>query len=82
MENFLRGHVAAFSAWNGCGRVVLYDNLRSAVLDLMMEKRLSQLVAGDGSLIRGVGEYDRIDAVIVPTAARTGWSAHFQPSLA
>jgi transposase len=33
MENFLRGHVAAFSAWNGCGRVVLYDNLRSAVLE-------------------------------------------------
>jgi transposase len=33
MENFLRGHVAAFSAWNGCSRVVLYDNLRSAVLE-------------------------------------------------
>jgi transposase len=33
MENFLRGHVAAFSAWNGCGRIVLYDNLRSAVLE-------------------------------------------------
>jgi transposase len=33
MENFLRGHVAAFTAWNGCCRVVLYDNLRSAVLE-------------------------------------------------
>jgi transposase len=33
MENFLRGHVAAFSAWNGCSRVLLYDNLRSAVLE-------------------------------------------------
>src|SRR5208283_1840930 len=27
MESFLRGHVAAFTAWNGCARVLLYDNL-------------------------------------------------------
>jgi transposase len=33
MESFLRGHVAAFAAWNGCARVLLYDNLRSAVLE-------------------------------------------------
>src|SRR5215472_15059679 len=33
MENFLRGHVAAFTAWNGVPRVLLYDNLRSAVLE-------------------------------------------------
>jgi hypothetical protein len=33
MENFLRGHGAAFTAWNGCSRVVLYDNLRSAGLE-------------------------------------------------
>ena len=33
MENFLRGHVAAFTAWNGVPRVLLYDNLKSAVLD-------------------------------------------------
>jgi len=33
MENFLRGHAAAFAAWNGCARVLLYDNLRSAVLE-------------------------------------------------
>jgi transposase len=33
MENFLRGHAAAFTAWNGCPRVCLYDNLRSAVLE-------------------------------------------------
>jgi transposase len=32
MENFLRGHAAAFATWNGCPRVLLYDNLRSAVL--------------------------------------------------
>jgi len=33
MANFLRGHVAGFQAWGGCSRVVLYDNLRSAVLE-------------------------------------------------
>jgi len=33
MENFLRGHAAAFDAWNGVPRVLLYDNLKSAVLE-------------------------------------------------
>jgi transposase len=33
MENFLRGHVHAFQAWCGQPRVILYDNLRSAVLE-------------------------------------------------
>ena len=33
LANFLRGHVAAFSAWNGCPRVLLYDNLKSAVIE-------------------------------------------------
>ena len=32
-ENFLRGHVHAFQAWNGQPRVILYDNLKSAVLE-------------------------------------------------
>jgi transposase len=32
-ENFLRGHEAAFGAWSGVVRVVLYDNLKSAVLE-------------------------------------------------
>jgi len=32
MDSFLRGHVEAFSAFNGCPRVALYDNLKSAVL--------------------------------------------------
>jgi transposase len=32
-ENFLRGHEAAFNAWGGVVRVVLYDNLKSAVLE-------------------------------------------------
>jgi transposase len=33
MESFLRGHVAAFEAFGGCPKVLLYDNLRSAVLE-------------------------------------------------
>jgi transposase len=33
LANFLRGHVAAFAAWGGCPRVLLYDNLKSAVLE-------------------------------------------------
>jgi len=33
MENFLRGHVAAFEAWQGVPRIALYDNLKSAVLE-------------------------------------------------
>ena len=32
LENFLRGHVRAFSELGGVPRVLLYDNLRSAVL--------------------------------------------------
>jgi len=33
MESFLHGHVAAFEAFGGVPRVLLYDNLRSAVLE-------------------------------------------------
>jgi transposase len=33
MENFLRGHAGAFTAWGGVPRVALYDNLKSVVLE-------------------------------------------------
>ncbi|HEV2279640.1 MAG TPA: IS21 family transposase [Acidobacteriaceae bacterium] len=33
MESFLRGHIGAFTAWGGVPRVLLYDNLKSAVLE-------------------------------------------------
>ena len=39
-ENFLRGHVHAFQAWNGQPRAILYDNLKSAVL----ERRGGQII--------------------------------------
>ncbi len=32
LSNFLRGHEAAFGAWGGLPRVLLYDNLKSVVL--------------------------------------------------
>ena len=32
MANFLRGQEAAFNEWRGVPRVLLYDNLKSAVL--------------------------------------------------
>ncbi len=33
MASFLRGHVAAFHNFNGLSRVILYDNLKTAVLE-------------------------------------------------
>jgi len=33
MESFLRGHTNAFEDWQGLPRVLLYDNLRSVVLE-------------------------------------------------
>jgi transposase len=33
MDSFLRGHVHAFADWQGLPRILLYDNLRSAVLE-------------------------------------------------
>lgn len=32
MESFLRGHVEAFNHWQGLPKILLYDNLKSAVL--------------------------------------------------
>jgi len=33
LENFLRGHVEAFETWGGLARTLLYDNLKSVVLE-------------------------------------------------
>jgi transposase len=50
LENFLRGHVHAFRDWGGAPRIVLSDNLRSAVLDrrgdaIQFHPRLLELCA-------------------------------------
>ncbi len=49
-ENFLRGHVHAFDVWSGQPRVILYDNLKSAVLErrgdqILFNPRLLELSA-------------------------------------
>jgi transposase len=33
IENFMRGHVNAFTEWGGAPRTILYDNLKSVVLE-------------------------------------------------
>ena len=33
LENFLRGHLGAFETWRGLPRTLLYDNLKSVVLE-------------------------------------------------
>jgi len=52
MENFLRGHVGAFTAWNGVPRVLLYDNLKSAVLE-----RRGDAIRFNPSLLSFAGHY-------------------------
>jgi transposase len=50
MENFLRGHAGAFQAWGGVPRVLLYDNLKSAVLE-----RQGQAIRFNPSLLEFAG---------------------------
>lgn len=50
LENFLRGHVRAFQSWGGAPRVLLHDNLKSAVLErrgphIQFHPRLLELAA-------------------------------------
>lgn len=50
LENFLRGHVRAFQSWGGTPRVLLYDNLKSVVLErrgdlIRFHPRLLELAA-------------------------------------
>jgi len=50
LENFLEAHVEAFSAFGGVPRVILYDNLKAAVLarrgdDVQFNPRLLELAA-------------------------------------
>jgi len=52
MENFLRGHVGALAAWDGCPRVALYDNLKSAVLE-----RQGQVIRFHPTLLALAGHY-------------------------
>jgi transposase len=52
MANFLRGHEAAFQAWGGLPRVLLYDNLKSAVLE-----RQGEAIRFHPTLLEFAGHY-------------------------
>jgi transposase len=52
MESFLRGHVAAFEAWQGSPRILLYDNLKSAVLE-----RQGDAIRFNPTLLEFAGHY-------------------------
>lgn len=52
MENFLRGHVGAFEAWGGLPRILLYDNLKSAVLE-----RQGEAIRFHPTLLEFAGHY-------------------------
>ena len=52
MDSFLRGHVEAFVAFNGCPRVALYDNLKSAVLE-----RVGDAIRFNPELLALAGHY-------------------------
>src|SRR5437660_8019888 len=52
IESFLRGHVAAFSGWGGVPRVLLYDNLKSVVLE-----RRGDAIRFHPTLLHFAGDY-------------------------
>jgi len=52
MANFLRGHVAAFESFGGIPRVLLYDNLKSAVLE-----RVGQAIHFNPTLLELAAHY-------------------------
>ena len=62
LESFLRGHVGAFTAWGGVPRVLLYDNLKSAVLE-----RQGDAIRFHPTLLEFAGHY-RIEARPVAVA--------------
>ncbi len=49
---FMRGHAEAFAAFGGCARVVLYDNLKSAVLE-----RRGEAIRFNPALLEFAGHY-------------------------
>lgn len=52
LESFLRGHVLAFKEFGGVPRVILYDNLKAAVLE-----RFGRAVRFNPSLLELAGHY-------------------------
>jgi transposase len=52
LESFLRGHVAAFNAFEGVPRVILYDNLKAAVIE-----RIGRAIRFNPALLELAGHY-------------------------
>ena len=68
MDSFLAGHAGAFETWSGLPRVLLYDNLKSAVLERHGDaiRFNPQLLAFAAHLLRrrsGAQAQPRIDLV-------------------
>ena len=65
LESFLRGHIRAFNYLGGVPRIILYDNLKSAVLD-----RQGSVVRFNPTLLKLAGYYS-----FQPRACnvRSGW---------
>ena len=61
MDSFLRGHIAAFQAWNGPPRILLYGNLRSVVLG-----RQGDAVQFNPTLIEFAGHYRHEPRPVAP----------------
>ncbi|MCA1371863.1 hypothetical protein I6F15_32100 [Bradyrhizobium sp. BRP14] len=75
MENFLRGHAGAFNAWNGLPRVLLYDNLKSAVLE-----RQGDAIRFHPTLLAFAGHYRFVPSPWRGATKRAASSAPFATS--
>jgi transposase len=72
-ENFLRGHVRAFSYFEGAPRVCLYDNLRSAVLE-----RRGDLVRFHPRLLELAAHYHFVPRACRPARGNEkGYASHY-----
>ena len=64
LESFLRGHVEAFSYFQGAPRAVAYDNLRSAVLE-----RRGEAIRFHPRLLELCGHYHFVPRPCAPARA-------------
>ena len=72
MENFLRGHVGAFDAWGVLPRVLLYDNLKSAVLE-----RRGEAIRFHPTLLEFAGHYRFEPRPVAPARGNEkDWAAY------
>ena len=75
MENFLRGHVEAFETWFGVPRVILYDNLKSAVLE-----RQGNVIRFHPTLFEFAGRYRFDPRPVAVARGKAGSNERFDTS--